>query len=50
MCRMNPNGSTRGSRTDPELQAGYDVEYSEIGDRSGFKTSDQVQGQGVPPI
>jgi len=31
MCRMNPNGSTRGSRTDPELQAGYGVEYSEIG-------------------
>ena len=31
MCRMNPNGSTRGIRTDPELQAGYGAEYSEIG-------------------
>jgi hypothetical protein len=26
---MNPNGSTRGIRDDPELQAGYGVEYSE---------------------
>ena len=31
MCRMNPNGSTRGIRTDPQLQAGYSAEYSGIG-------------------
>jgi hypothetical protein len=31
MCRMNPNGSTRSRGNDPERQAGYDVEYSEIG-------------------
>jgi hypothetical protein len=31
MCRTNPNGSTRGSRTDPQLRAGYSAEYSKIG-------------------
>jgi hypothetical protein len=28
---MNPNGCTRGIRIDPQLQAGYSAEYSEIG-------------------
>jgi hypothetical protein len=31
MSRMNPNGSTRGIRNDPELQIGYGLEYSESG-------------------
>jgi len=28
MCRMNQNVPTRAIRIDPELQAGYGVEYS----------------------
>ena len=28
---MNPNGFTRDIRNDPELQAGYGVEYAELG-------------------
>jgi hypothetical protein len=31
MCRMKPNGSTRGNKDDGELLAGCSVEYFEIG-------------------